>query len=255
MSRPYILAESNWREVRDAEYDLVVLPWGATEAHNFHLPYGTDNFEADAIAGQSAAIARSEGAKVLVLPTIPFGVNTGQRDIRLDININPSTQLAIVADILDGLYHQGFRKFMILNSHGGNDFKFILRELGVKYPDMFMCTVNWYQIPGAEKIFAETGDHAGEMETSLMLHLEPELVSDKKFWGEGREKKNKLQAFREKWAWTERNWPLITDDTGVGNPAEATAEKGKIYFEHITAKVAQVMIEICRTDVSDFYEE
>src|SRR4028118_906882 len=98
-SRPYILAETNWKEVKDTAYKVAVLPWGATEAHNYHLPYATDNMQCDYVAAESARIAWEKGVKVIVLPTIPFGVNTGQLDIKLDINMNPSTQLAIIYDI------------------------------------------------------------------------------------------------------------------------------------------------------------
>ena len=52
--RPYILAETNWEALKDAEFELAVLPWGATEAHNYHLPYATDIIEADHIAAESA---------------------------------------------------------------------------------------------------------------------------------------------------------------------------------------------------------
>ncbi|MDX1940876.1 MAG: creatininase family protein, partial [Saprospiraceae bacterium] len=121
--RPYILAESNWKTVKDEHYELAVLPWGATEAHNYHLPYGTDIFEADSIAAESARIAWERGAKITVLPTIPFGVNTGQTDIKLDMNIYPSTQAAILNDVIEVLCRHHVYKLLILNSHGGNDFR------------------------------------------------------------------------------------------------------------------------------------
>ena len=136
--RPYILAETNWKHLKDENIELAVLPWGATEAHNFHLPYATDNIESDYLAAESAKIAWDNGAKVIVLPTIPFGVNTGQSDIYLDINLNPSTQLAILRDIITVLNRQGIHKLLIFNSHGGNDFKTMLRELGLEFPKMFL---------------------------------------------------------------------------------------------------------------------
>jgi creatinine amidohydrolase len=79
--RPYILAETNWKAVRETKFDVAILPWGATEAHNYHLPYGTDVIETEAIAAESARRAWERGARVLALPCIPFGVNTGQLDI------------------------------------------------------------------------------------------------------------------------------------------------------------------------------
>jgi len=55
--RPYILAETNWHSLKDESFDLAILPWGATEAHNYHLPYATDILEADFIAAESAKVA------------------------------------------------------------------------------------------------------------------------------------------------------------------------------------------------------
>jgi len=251
--RPYILAETNWHALKEVKIELAILPWGATEAHNFHLPYSTDNIESDLISAEAARLAWEKGEKVMVLPTIPYGVNTGQRDIFLDISINPSTQLAILSDIVDGLNHQGIFKLLILNSHGGNDFKPIIRELGVKYPKMFLSVANWYQHPCIKDHFENPGDHAGEMETSLMLYLRPDLVLPKENWGEGKEKKNKISAFREGWAWTERKWPLITKDTGVGNPKFATRGKGEKYFTDLTTKIGELLVEICNTSPEKMY--
>ena len=76
--RPYLLAETTWKTVKETEYEIAVLPWGATEAHNYHLPYATDVIESDHIGAEAARIAWERGAKVVVLPTVPFGVNTGQ---------------------------------------------------------------------------------------------------------------------------------------------------------------------------------
>ena len=60
--RPYILAETNWKTVRDTRYEVAILPWGATEAHNTHLPYATDNVEAEQVAIRSARFAWESGA-------------------------------------------------------------------------------------------------------------------------------------------------------------------------------------------------
>ena len=65
--RPYILRETTWKTIKVQQYDLAILPWGATEAHNLHLPYGTDIIESDYIASESAKIAWESGAKVIVL--------------------------------------------------------------------------------------------------------------------------------------------------------------------------------------------
>jgi len=136
--RPYILSETNWKAVKETDYQVAVLPWGATEAHNYHLPYATDNILAYHIAEESARIAWECGTKVIVLPTIPYGVNTGQKDVKLDMNLNPSTQMMILKDLITVLDRQGIYKLVIMNGHGGNDFKQMIRELNLIFPQMFL---------------------------------------------------------------------------------------------------------------------
>lgn len=251
--RPYILAECNWKSIRDLKFDVAVLPWGACEAHNYHLPYGTDIFQAEKVAAEAARVAWEKGAKIIVLPTIPFGVNTGQPDILLDINMNPSTQLKILDDVVQVLDRQGIHKLIILNSHGGNDFKTMIRELGLKYPNMFLCTCNWFHSVDQKQFFENRDDHAGEMETSVMLHLTPDLVLPLSEAGDGKAKKFTFSAMREGWGWAERRWSAVTRDPGVGNPEKATAEKGARFFEAVTVKVGAFFYEVAVTAREDFY--
>lgn len=251
--RPYILAENNWKTVKEERYQLAVLPWGATEAHNYHLPYSTDNVEANAISAESARIAWEKGAKVIVLPVIPFGVNTGQFDVQLDINLNPSTQFCILNDVIETLNRQGINKLIILNSHGGNDFRQMLRELGLKYPKMFLSEVNWYKVKDAATIFDDLGEHAGEVETSLMMYLQPEWVLPLSEAGDGKAKKYRFDAMKEGWGWAERRWTQVTQDTGIGNPAKASVEKGKQFFELLTSKIGEFLYEVATTKKEDFY--
>ena len=252
--RPYILAEANWKDVKNTDFELAVLPWGATEAHNYHLPYGTDNIEADCIAGEAARIAWEKGTKLIVLPNIPFGVNTGQRDIKLDVNLYPSTQMIILTDIIEMLDRHGIRKLVILNSHGGNDFRAMIRELGAKFPSMFICQCNWYQYQGAESFFDVFGNHADEMETSLLLYLTPHLLRPLDEAGDGVEKQYKVKTLRKSWFWAERRWTQVTEDTGIGNPKAATKEKGEKFFKAITENVAELFVELTKVDPNDLYE-
>ena len=253
--RPYILAETNWKAIKDQSFDLAVLPWGATEAHNYHLPYSTDVVEAEALAAGAAKVAYENGAKIIVLPTIPFGVNTGQHDVKLDINLNPSTQMAILNDIIDTLNRQGIFKLVILNGHGGNDFRQILRELGLRFPKMFLAEVDWFKVKDASQYFDEPGDHAGEAETSMMLHLRPDLVLPLAEAGEGKALKFRFKGMSEGWAWSERHWNSVTTDTGIGNPAKATKEKGKIFLSFLFNKIGDFLYEVAVTNKADFYTD
>ncbi len=254
MDRPYILSENNWKYIKDARFEMAVLPWGATEAHNYHLPYGTDNIEGGAFAAEAARIAWEKGAKLVVLPTIPYGVNTGQTDIYLDMNMRPATQKAVLEDIITVLDRQGIKKLMLLNSHGGNNWKSIIRELGLDFPEMFLAVCEWYRAVDNNAYFDIPGDHAGELETSLLLHLKPELVLPQSEWGKGKEKHNRIEAFRQGWAWNERPWSKITEDTGVGDPKAATAEKGKRYFQEVSHRLADLFVQLCQADTDSLYE-
>jgi creatinine amidohydrolase len=251
--RPYILAENNWKTIKDARFEVAVLPWGATEAHNYHLPYGTDVIEAEQIAAESARLAWEKGAKVVVLPVIPFGVNTGQSDIRLDMNMNPTTQLSILRDVITVLDRQEIFKLVILNSHGGNDFKTMIRQLGLEFPRMFLTSCNWYQAIDQRSFFEHKDDHAGEMETSVIMHLAPHLVRPLSEAGDGAAKKFRITAIREGWAWAERKWSLVTKDTGVGDPRKASVEKGEKFFRAATEKVGQFFTEVANADRNDLY--
>ena len=252
--RPYILTETNWKYIKDASFDVAILPWGACEAHNYHMPSGTDIIEADLISAEAARIACEQGAKIIVLPPIPFGVNTGQFDVKLDINMNPSTQLAVLHDVIEVLDRQGIYKLIILNSHGGNDFKTMIRELGLKFPKMFLSSCDWFKSIDQKEFFENKDDHAGEMETSLLMYLRPELVLPLTEAGDGASKKFNFTAIREGWAWAERKWTQVTKDTGVGDPRKATAEKGERYFKAVTQKVATFFYQVAKTKPSEFYQ-
>src|SRR3989441_11383932 len=119
--RPYILNELTWKTVRDTRYEVAVLPWGATEAHNFHLPYTTDNIETERIAGLAAGHAWEQGTRVVVLPVVPLGVNTGQLDIPLCLNLNPSTQSLVLRDLATALAGAGDPKPRLPQRPGGEE--------------------------------------------------------------------------------------------------------------------------------------
>lgn len=252
--RPYLLTETNWKAVKETNFQLAVLPWGATEAHNYHLPYGTDNIQCDYIAKVAAAKAWDQGAIVIVLPTVPFGVNCQQLDIPLTINMNPSTQMAVLGDVTESLAMNNIPRLVVLNGHGGNDFRQMIRELSYQHPEMIICQVDWYKaITNWSELFEDTGDHAGEMETSIMMKIAPELVRPLSEAGSGKSKKLKFEGRREGWMWAPRVWTQVTEDTGIGDPAQASIEKGEKCLDIITGKIASFLVELAHSDNSDLY--
>jgi creatinine amidohydrolase len=248
--RPFVLAETNWKEIQQHQFDIAVLPWGATEAHNYHMPYATDNYQVEYVAATSAEKAWKNGHKVLVLPNIPYGVNTGQLDVPFCINMNPSTQLAILNDVCDVVRRHGVTKLVILNGHGANNFVAMIRELAGKFPDLMVSVINWFTSAPKQDIFKKKGDHADEMESSVMMHLHPSLLLPLSEAGDGATKQFDVTGIREGWAWTQRPWTLITKDTGSGDPSLSTPEKGNIFLERCTDNIANFFAEINNKTVS-----
>lgn len=252
--KPYVLEQTNWKQVKSQKYTVAILPWGATEPHNYHLPFGTDSLETAKIVEYAAEKAWNEGAKIMVLPTIPLGVqNVGQIEIPFCLHTNPFTQKLILEDILTALNKQGIRKFVVMNGHGGNDFKPLVRELQPKFPEMFISLIEWFNVLNLSEYFDEDGDHAGEMETSVILHYFPELVLPLKQAGDGKAKQFKLKGLKDKTAWAPRQWDKVSVDTGIGNPKKATAQKGKKYLDDLTSKIADYFIELAECDLTDLY--
>jgi len=252
--RPYILEETNWKQLKNNNYEVAVLPWGATEPHNYHLPYGTDSIETTRIAADAARKAWEKGAKIMVLPTIPLGVqNIGQIELPFCLHTRPSTQKFILEDIVKTLDKQRIHKLVIMNGHGGNDFKPVIREILPEYPEMFIALNEWFNMLDNSEYFEEGGDHANEMETSIIMYYFPDLVLPLEEAGEGKAKKFRLEGLKNKTAWSPRRWDKISEDTGVGNPKKATPEKGKAFLEDVTTKIADFLVELEKCDLKNLY--
>jgi creatinine amidohydrolase len=91
------------------------------------------------------------------------------------------------------------------------------------------------------------------METSIMQYLVPELILPLNEAGEGRDKKFRIKALNENWAWAERKWSQVTTDTGIGDPSKATPEKGEKCYNEIVKKISDFMIELSEADINNMY--
>lgn len=244
------LATTNYGTVRERHIDIAILPWGATEPHNLHLPYLTDAILSHDIAVDSAnRAAELYGINAMVLPAIPLGAqNPGQRDLSCCIHYRYETQKAVLTDIVSSLYHQGLRSLLIINGHGGNSFKPMIRDLAVDYPDMLIAVSEWFAVLPATDYYDNPGDHADEMESSVMMHYHPELVDLSKA-GPGKSRPWQSEAMRRKTAWIPRNWLKVTDDTGIGDPRGATAAKGARHVADLADAYALLLRDMARGEV------
>ena len=251
MNKEVDLSVSCLGKVKELKYDVIILPWGATEPHNLHLPYLTDCILPHDIAVEAAELALSRsGVRCMVMPPVPFGAhNPGQRELPFCIHTRYATQQAILEDIVSSLHVQGFRKLLILSGHGGNNFKGMIRDLAFEYPDFLIAAANWFEVVSPKGYFeAEIDDHAGESETSVMKHYHPELVNLAEA-GDGESKPYAIASLNEKVAWVPRHWDKATVDSGVGNPKKATAEKGERYVKPIVEKLAGLFEEMAQHDL------
>ncbi len=254
--RPWNLLEANYAQVKDADYEIAVLPLGATEPHNLHLPYGTDVLEGAIIGEHICEAAHQRGAKVVLLPTIPYGTETNMREFPLAMNLNPSTLNAVVTDLVESLVQSGIQKVLLLNSHGGNEMKPLLRELyGMTSAHLFLC--NWYRSISDvyHEIFEAPEDHAGEMETSFALAYFPELVARAEdgqlLADEGAKTPLRFKALEEGWVGITRPWHLLTTNAGSGNPHAATAEKGERLMGVLVDRLATFLVELSDSELDE----
>ncbi|MBD5281569.1 MAG: creatininase family protein [Bacteroides sp.] len=244
------LSKVAYGDVKDLHFDIAILPWGATEPHNLHLPYLTDAILAHEVSADAAKLAEERyGVRAMVLPALPLGAqNPGQRELPFCIHYSHQTQFAVLRDIVHSLNHQGIKRLLIVNGHGGNTFKPFIRDLAVELPDFLIAVSEWFAVLPAKEYFDNPGDHADELETSVMMHYHPELV-DLSRAGEGKANPWPAESLRKKVAWVPRNWLKTTADTGIGDPSASTAEKGASYAADCAAAYALLLKELVDLDV------
>jgi creatinine amidohydrolase len=154
---------------------------------------------------------------------------------------------------VQALEGQGITKLVLFNGHGGNDFRWMIRELQPA-TRVFLCTLNWWQVVDPTPHFTDLGDHAGELETSVMQVVAPSLVRPLAEAGDGRARAWRVTAFREGWAWAPRRWTQVTRDTGIGDPRAATVAKGEAFREAVCEKIAGFLVELATLDPQDLYQ-
>jgi creatinine amidohydrolase len=251
--RPWILAEQNHAFVRSQQWEVAVLPFGATEPHNLHMPYGTDNYQVEVIGQEACRRAYEAGARVCLLPTVPYGVNTNHLKIQgaLACSLTPTTLLRILDDLADSLERQGVHKLLLLNGHGGNELKPLMRELHHRR-DIFICLCDWFRMAGDlyPQIFDRPGEHADEVETSLGLAFFPNLVKLEQA-DRGQERPSRLEAVNQGWITITRPWHLATTNTGLGDPAGASLEKGERLMARLADRLAAFLIELAALPVNE----
>ena len=250
---PWILAEQTHAFIRSVKWEVAVLPFGATEPHNLHMPYATDNYQVEEIGRRACEKAYQAGAKVLLLPVMPFGVNTNHLQVPggLALSVTPTTLLAILTDLVDSLQRQGVQKLMLLNGHGGNELKPLTRELHHR-TSVFLCVCDWFRMATDvyPKIFAKPGEHADEVETSLGLAFFPDLLKPE-LADAGAARPSRFDAINRGWVSITRPWHLATTNTGLGDPSAATAEKGLKLMDVLVDRLSTFLVQLSAAPMNE----
>jgi creatinine amidohydrolase len=175
-------------EVKEAKPEIALLPIGATERHGDHLPIGTTTLVLDVLARR---VAERLNGTIYLLPTMPLGTSGLHRGHGGTIALEWPTLMHVVKDLVESLLAQGIRKVAVINALGGANestvrprenyiVKTAVRQLNYDHPDLDAIWVQPFTVAGQElkEILqsAELDVHAGELATSLMLHLAPETV-------------------------------------------------------------------------------
>jgi creatinine amidohydrolase len=245
------LLTTNQHNIAKNQYEVAVLPIGATEAHNRHLPEGMDWLHTTAVAREACRCAWEKYPRVILLPGIPYGVDCNLMAFPLSIHVSQATLDAMVRDIIISLHRHGIKKVVLVNGHGGNDFVPLIRQIQSDM-DTFVFLCDWWKV-GEDKyddIFENPDDHAGELETSVAMALCPELVKPENA-GNGKVKPFRFEALRNGWVRTSRDFAKINDHCAAGDPSKASPDKGRQYLDLVVSRLSDFLVDLAQTPVDE----
>lgn len=239
----------------DAERTIAVLPVAAIEQHGPHLPLSTDAVINEGII-QATLERLPRSATVLMLPALSIGTSVEHVDFPGTLSIDAETLARVWRDIGAGVARAGVRKLVIFNTHGGQKALVDLAALKLRVDhDLFVVRANYFSFGAPDGLFAADewvhGIHGGEVETSLMLHLAPNLVRREaleNFAGLSAElaRENEVLGAEKPvgFAWKAQD----LNPAGVcGNAAAADPRRGARYLEHLAERFAALLTEVAET--------
>jgi creatinine amidohydrolase len=238
------LLEATWQDVDALSRDVVVLiPTGSLEQHGPHLPLFTDSLIVTAVA---EAVEARAADRVLLTPTLWLGASGHHLTFAGSLSNSFAGYAAAVQSVVRSLLPHGFRKFYVLNGHGGNTSPndVALRELKEAHRECTFAHAGYFSF--AESVIAETLEgpqksmmHACEAEASLMMHLHPGLVREDRLRNDGLVSeppvRGPIHMFEE-----------MTEQGSFGYATFATPEKGRRIFEAAVEGVTEEIVTIAK---------
>lgn len=223
-------------EAAAGKMKAVIIPFGSLEAHGPHLPLGTDTMQVEAVASMV-----SERTGVLLAPAVPYGVCLSTREHPGTVTLTTETLKSLFGDLVNSFHRQGINIFIIISGHAGRTHLSALRDAAeailLEESDIKIALISEYDLirEKGSKILTTADDrHAGELETSRISHLAPDLVK-----GSAPEEYPKFHPYvlttDKKSSWPGSVW---------GNPEAADAKKGKLLLEKSVEEISSVIMEM-----------
>lgn len=237
----------------DAKRVIAILPVGAIEQHGPHLPVCADACANKAVIEQMLEQLPAE-LPVTVLPMMPVGLSNEHSDFPGTLTLEPETLRRLWTEIAESVHRVGIKKLVLYNTHGGHPpiMAIVARDLRIRL-GMLVVVVNQYSLypqdlfPAGEMKY---GIHGGSMETSVMLHLHPDLVDMSKAQNFRPLMKDLEGGFQHlgvtgstKIAWQSQD---LNPAGVVGNALDADAERGAQLIDQATAQFVSILKEVDR---------
>jgi len=239
------LIECIWKEIDTLDRDrtIVLFPIGSIEQHGWHMPVGTDYLIAEAISKELAK-RDTKGFEALLFPSLQFGLNTEHTGFAGTVTLPARLLLELLEAQVNEMAADGFRYFTFLNTHGGNTglLEIFIREWKAAHPESRITSLQYFQHGFFDALRDYIDNpigadvHAGELETSILQYLSPELVQMDMPQDVLREKNCKSGELPKFWLTRD-----VSKSGIMGDATLAHADKGKIYFDFICDSLEQAI--------------
>ncbi|MDM8520517.1 creatininase family protein [Anaerolineales bacterium HSG6] len=222
-----------------------IIPIGVIEAHSSQLPLGTDIFTAHWTACHAA-----EQESAIVFPAYPYSINHETAHLPGGLVIKRDIAFALLENICDEMYRNGLTKIILLSGHGGNRYflPLFVQTLPEKQKPYMVYYADIHTSPSAEVVLeTEEYGHAGELETSMILHIAPDLVNLEQAPPQPAANLHRHQAVADAGGYSQIAWFAMYPHMYVGDARVATAKKGKVLLDDLTNSLV-ALIQAVKAD-------
>ena len=221
--------------------DIILVPTGSVEQHSPYGLIGTDFITAEAVARKVA-----EAMRILVAPTVNYGVSPHHMAFRGTVSLTPDTMILMISDIIESLVSHGFRRIVFINGHGGNisSIKIAMERLKARMIKGCFQVISWYEMKGVQKLSTDLfngqeGHHATPSEVSITRYLRKEVFETKPV--------HKLRVANPKYYWPltcEEMKKVFPDGRMESAPWMATDDHGRKILEEASRAIRKKIEEI-----------